>query len=311
MFWLVSCSGRDLSKLPNDEVVDAAARNLKEQILQNYKVPSKKVIAIASFARMDLIKPDAAYSSIIPKLGLILANSLQNEMFEPSRFDLVERLRIDSILTEISLYQTGITSVENLQGPALQGVDYILLGTLQKRETSIRIDARLVSIQTGTVVSVGTTTIPLTSYIEDLYSDYPDRITEHKAKIFAYRDWQTIPVDVKGPAEIEVTAEGSWSITSDGAEFEASGLVSNPSVWGDYRLFKVFNHGQLLCRLSAEPDTIFSLGTFQIMGSGIIECIINDYDRSNNVGAQIVTIRIKPIDKRVNSDIGNFPETPN
>jgi TolB-like protein len=66
----------------------------------------------------------------------------------------------------------------------------ILLGTLQKREESIRIDARLVGALDGKIVSVGTTTLPLTEYTVELYSDFPDVNDIMKGQILANEGWQ-------------------------------------------------------------------------------------------------------------------------
>jgi len=283
--------------LPNEELIDAGARALKEQLLKNYSMTDKKTIGIASFARTDLIKPNAQYAAVIPQLGIMFANALQNEMFVPDRFDLVERMRIEALLKETNLYQTGFTNEEStLRTTQLSGVDYILLGTLQRRESTIRVDARLVSIVSGTVVSVGTTILPFNDYINRFYSDYPERSAIYRKALLATGGWQQINAPIRGPVSVEVSAEGNWSMTNDGFTFSAAGVATNPSKWGEYRITTGFNHGALLCRLNSESGTYFTIGVTRLEGNGIIECTINDRDQSNNAGALSVTIKVTPLD---------------
>jgi|JI9StandDraft_2_1071091.scaffolds.fasta_scaffold64864_4 hypothetical protein len=291
--FLLGCFLKNSKTLSGDAIIDESAQSLKIQILKNYKIKEKKTIAIASFARTDLIKPNAKYHSVIPKIGVLYANSLQNEMFQPDKFDLLERQRIDGLLNEVYYDKIGLTEESN-KNLKLSGADYILLGTLQKREESIRIDARLVGALDGKIVSVGTTTLPLTEYTVELYSDFPDVNDIMKGQILANEGWQPINGLIDGASEIIIEAEGQWSMTSDNVvRLDAFGTEKNPSGWGDYRIYKNFNHGALLCRLNTTQNSIMTVGLWELNGKGVIECRINDNDLPNNVGSQSVSIKVK------------------
>ena len=226
---LFGCLMKDSKPIASDDVIDESAQSLKNQLLKNYTIKEKKTIAIASFARTDLINSNSKYYSVIPKLGILYANSLQNEMFQPDKFDLLERQRIDGILKEIYYDRIGLTEEfdKNLK---LIGADYILLGTLQKRESSIRIDARLVNTLDGKIVSVGTTTLPINTYTLNLYSDYPSTVESFKGTIVASDSWQPIYGNIDGNTEIDIEAEGQWSIITDinSVKIDAKGVPSNP-----------------------------------------------------------------------------------
>jgi curli biogenesis system outer membrane secretion channel CsgG len=292
----LGCFLKNSRPTTGDAVIDESAKSLQRQILKNYTIKDKKTIAIASFARTDLIKPNAKYRSVIPKIGILFANSLQNEMFYPDKFDLLERQRIDGLLDEVYYDKIGLTEESN-KNLKLSGADYILLGTLQKREESIRIDARLVGSLDGKIVSVGTTTLPLTEYTHDLYNDFPDIQSEISGKILADAEWQAINGFIEEPSEIILDSQGDWTMTSNHINITGEGVESNPSSFGDYRLYKNFNHGALICRLKSKPNLIFGVGNWTLPDKGIIECRINDNDVINNVGSQTVTIKIKKVRK--------------
>ena len=223
------CLMKDSKPIGGDDVIDESAQSLKNQLLKNYTIKEKKTIAIASFARTDLINSNSKYYSVIPKLGILYANSLQNEMFQPDKFDLLERQRIDGILKEIYYDKIGLTE-EFDKNIKLIGADYILLGTLQKRESSIRIDARLVNTLDGKIVSVGTTTLPINTYTLNLYSDFPGTVETFKGTIVASESWQPVYGIINSNTEIDIEAEGQWSIITgvSNLKMDAKGVSYNP-----------------------------------------------------------------------------------
>ncbi|MCX7997862.1 MAG: CsgG/HfaB family protein [Leptospiraceae bacterium] len=243
------------------------------------------------------MKPNTKYYSVIPKLGILYANALQNEIFQPDKFELLERQRVDGLLNEI--YYDKIGMVEGNENTLkLSGADFILLGTLQKREQTIRIDARLVGTLDGKIISVGTATLPMNDYIMQLYDDFPNSTQTFKVLVFAAEGWQSIGL-VEDSSEITIEAEGEWSMTSHPPiRLTAAGSQENPSGWGDYRLYHDLNHGALICRVNTLPSLIMTIGTWEVEQKGILECRINDTDLKNNVGSQSVTIKAKRIDKK-------------
>ncbi|MEM7183676.1 MAG: FlgO family outer membrane protein [Spirochaetota bacterium] len=287
---LANCQSLFFTPSP-DYDIDASAKELKEKLLKNFHFREKKVLAIASFARTDLIRPNSRYKSVIPKLGVYYANALQNEMFQPQLFTLVERQRIDGLLNEVSYQQLGMTS-NPIGSIELGGADLILLGTIQKRQNSFRIDARIVELKTGTIVSVATSLVATSPSITQLYEDYPEAIKEYSSLIMAASGWQTIDAPIYPPAEVSIKAKGNWSMTNNRKSFDASGSTENPSFFGDYRIDKLFNHGQLICRFNTHPGEVFSIGTVQMARKGYVECRMNDTDIDNNVGSQTITLTV-------------------
>jgi hypothetical protein len=216
-------------------------------------------------------------------------------LFQPERYDLLERQRIDGLLSEVFYEKIGLTEESN-KNLKMSGADYLLLGTLTKREESIRIDARLVGALDGKIVSVGTTNLPLNSYTLELYNDFSNVNDVFKGNIFSNEGWQSINGFIEGHSEIVIDAEGQWSMTSDNVlRMDANGVENNPSSWGDFRIAKNLNHGALICRLNSNKDNLMTLGIWEVDSKGIIECRINDNDLKNNIGSQIVTIKVKKL----------------
>ncbi len=120
------------------------------------------------------------------------------------------------------------------------------------------------------------------------------KVKKYNVVIYANQDWQETPAIIDEKAEITMEAEGNWSMTDNGTNFDATGLVTNPSAWGDYRFDRNFNHGALICTVnSGSNKQIFTLGQSSIIGNGPIWCRINDTDIKNNVGSQNLKIKIK------------------
>ncbi|HRG77025.1 MAG TPA: FlgO family outer membrane protein [Leptospiraceae bacterium] len=150
-------------KSSSDEIIDYSAKKISKEILSNYIEKEKKTIGVATFSKEDLEDKQ------VNTLGLFLANSIHNEMFNPARYDLVERTQIDKLVDEFKSYQNGLYSESDTKKLSLHGVDYLLLGSLQKRQDTIRINARLVSVQTGKIVSIASEAIPINNSIISLY----------------------------------------------------------------------------------------------------------------------------------------------
>jgi len=271
--------------------LDKVAKELRNQLISNYRFSEKKPLAIASFVRNDLALPSAKYTSAIPKLGIYLANSLQNEMFLPDNFELIERQRIDGILEEINYGKMGLGDQEAIETIKLTGAELLLLGTIQKRESSLRFDARIVSVSDAKIVSVGTSIVPLNDYLNKLYGDYPEKKQDYSGNIYADSDWQLLNFFLEANVTYSIQYNGLWSMTNNRSSFDHNGSVTNPSSWGDYRYSSNFNHGQLLCRLKSNPSTIIMPGKYLIKQSSFMECKINDTDLRNNSGYMTVAIK--------------------
>ena len=82
-------------KSSSDEIIDYSAKKISKEILSNYIEKEKKTIGVATFSKEDLEDKQ------VNTLGLFLANSIHNEMFNPASSQSGEnghrfRLKVDT-----------------------------------------------------------------------------------------------------------------------------------------------------------------------------------------------------------------------
>jgi hypothetical protein len=289
IFMLFACGSVNYKKNPG-RLIDDIASSLRQELVGKYAGKDKITIGVAGFTRQDLVTTGSKYRSVTPRLGIMIANALQNEMFIPDKFDLIERIRVDALLNELDFNQAGFTDSESLRALKLKGVNSIVLGSIQLRDKSFRFDARLVELETGRVLSVATKVVSYFAFLDQAYNDYPKARKACVAIVQARGGWQNTSCVIKNSNTMDWEAKGTWSMTNNGYSFGPEGLENNPSTHGDYRLIQA-NHGALLCRIGTTHNFKYTGKTSEkVTGAeGVIECRINDNDVSNNQGAITVT----------------------
>ncbi|MBN8219904.1 MAG: curli production assembly/transport component CsgG domain protein [Spirochaetes bacterium] len=282
------CKSVDYKKKPG-RLIDDIAISLKSDLIKNYDSKERISLAVAGFSRVDLVNATSKYKSVTPRLGVMIANALQNEMFIPEKFELIERLRIDALLSEVEFNQIGLAEGEAIKTLKLKGINSIVLGNIQLRDKSFRFDARIVELETGKVKSVASKIVDYYEFLELAYNDYSKGAKPCIASIAARGTWQNTSCVVKDVKKLNIQASGRWSMTDSGYSFGPMGIWDNPSGWGDYRLAEA-NHGALLCRIGGFLFA-FDGQTKDVSGmEGVIECRINDTAVSNNDGTMTLTI---------------------
>ncbi len=122
------------------------------------KEPPKPVIAVLPFEINDALKG---------KVDVKVADMLTTSLFKTSRFELVERERIDAVLKEQSLKMSGLIDDASKAAEVgkLLGAEAVIFGTLSNAtqqttdkfsydlvETNVRLDARAINTTTGKIV---------------------------------------------------------------------------------------------------------------------------------------------------------------
>jgi TolB-like protein len=88
-----------------------------------------------------------------PGLGLALSSMMTTDMAGLDGLTLVERDRLDAVLAEVELGASGYVDPATAQVAGLGlGAEHVLVGTWTVIDTSLRIDARILSVQSGEVV---------------------------------------------------------------------------------------------------------------------------------------------------------------
>ncbi len=134
--------------------LDVKVQSLVEQISKSFTEPNKIKIAVCNFVDLDGKPSD---------FGIYLAEELITRLFQSGHFEVVERRLLDKVLDEQKLTTTGVLDAASAQklGSVL-GVQAIVTGTLTDLQSTLKVNARIVSAQSGSVFAAASETISKT-----------------------------------------------------------------------------------------------------------------------------------------------------
>ena len=149
--------------------VALAASNLEEgvsqlanQISKSMQEKQKQKIAIIDFSDLN---------GNVTALGQFMAEELTTQLFiiAPGKFEVVERRQIMKLEEELVLGQVGIIEEKGIKkmGQVL-GVDAIVTGSMTDLGNTIKINARLIGVESAKIFAVAATDIPKTGMVADL-----------------------------------------------------------------------------------------------------------------------------------------------
>ena len=138
-----------------------AASNLEEgiselaqQISKNMTETGKKKIAVVEFSDLD---------GMVTAFGQHLAEELITELFliSPGQFEVVERRQLMKVLNEQKLTTSGLLDAKAMESVGkILGIEAIVTGSMTDLESNIKINARMIGIETAMVFAVARTSIP-------------------------------------------------------------------------------------------------------------------------------------------------------
>lgn len=124
---------------------------LSQQIATEMAEQQKTTIAVIEFTDLQ---------GNVTDLGRFIAEELITRLFQTKQFKVIERQLLNKVLSEQDLSLTGIidpTSAKALE--KILGVDAIASGTITDLAQSLRVNARLISTETGEIFAVASTEI--------------------------------------------------------------------------------------------------------------------------------------------------------
>ena len=126
--------------------LDEGLKDLSKQIAAEMSDVNKQKIAIIEFSNLD---------GQITEFGKFLSEELITRLFMTKKFEVVERQLLNKVLDEHKLTLTGFVdeSTAKKLGKIL-GVDAICSGTVTDLGNYVKINARIVSTETGSVFAV-------------------------------------------------------------------------------------------------------------------------------------------------------------
>ena len=127
-------------------------------------------IAVLDFAMVgEKLEPEG--------IGTILSEYFITSIVKSGRFEVVERAMLQKIVAEQNLSTTGLVDANTAsQLGKLLGVDVIITGSILKLRNSIDINARIISVQSGSIIAAE-------DIGADTDKDYQDLVKQLTAKI--------------------------------------------------------------------------------------------------------------------------------
>jgi len=145
--------------------LDKQIDNLAGQIISNLNVKKTHKIAVIEFTNLE---------GKVSDLGKYLAEELTTRLFRTGKFQIVERQLMKKMMEEQKLNASGLVDAKTASrfGQIL-GVDALTTGTIADLNTSVKINARLIAVETGSVFAVASVSVPMTGEVETLLGKKP------------------------------------------------------------------------------------------------------------------------------------------
>jgi curli biogenesis system outer membrane secretion channel CsgG len=135
----------------NSASLDQQLNNLTAQIIASFNQSNVSKIAVIEFADLE---------GNVTQLGRFIAEELITRIFTTGRFDVVERNLLQKVLEEQKLGMTGYIDQETaISLGQILGVDAIITGSISDLGPNIKINARLISTESGSVFAVASVTV--------------------------------------------------------------------------------------------------------------------------------------------------------
>jgi len=200
---------------PQVSSFDEQMNVLANEMVKSLSQEKKSKIAIMEF-------PDL--NGQVSELGKFIPEELTTRFFRTKRFDVVERQLINKVIDEQRLGVSGMLDANSAaEIGKMLGVEAIVTGTITDIGASIRINARMIATQTGSVFAVSSANISKDDYILALMKKIPAH------------DTYSHSIGSQETTHANITKTLSKN-TVDGIDFE---VVSAKIVPGDHILIDV------------------------------------------------------------------------
>lgn len=136
---------------------------LTNQIMGSLNQNQKNKIAIMEFVDMQ---------GNVSNLGKYISEELTTRLYRTGKFEVIERQLLDKIIQEQKISLSGIVDENSaVELGKILGVDAIATGTIGDLGISVKINARLISAESGKLFSVASVEIPKDDKVKVLLSE--------------------------------------------------------------------------------------------------------------------------------------------
>ncbi len=150
--------------------LNSQLNNLTEQIVTSLSQTKKSKIAVIEFANLQ---------GQVTQFGRYLAEELITRLYLTNQFEVIERQLLNKVLQEHQLNMSGIIDASSAKELGrILGVDAIASGSVTDLGPDVKVNARLISTETGKIFSVASVTIVKDNIVrkligETIVSDMP------------------------------------------------------------------------------------------------------------------------------------------
>lgn len=177
-----------------DESINALASQLAEQA----QAQGATNLAIAGFSELN------GYESAMTDY---LAEELITAFFVGGNFSIVERRELERVISEHAQYSSDLFNSETIASfGELLGVDAIVTGSVTRMGGSVRLNTRIINVETGRVVGAAAATVTIEPFVETLLNQarassggsepIPGQVAQPSDVVFRNRAIQVTPVSV-------------------------------------------------------------------------------------------------------------------
>ena len=134
--------------------------DLNRQIATKVTAKNKTTIAVVEFADLD---------GHVTNFGRFLSEELITRLYETQKFKVIERQLLNQVIKEQKLTLSGIVDPGSAkQLGRVLGVDAIVSGSISDLTKTVRVNARLISTETGEIFAVAATEFVKDQTVMDL-----------------------------------------------------------------------------------------------------------------------------------------------
>lgn len=144
-------AGGDAASAQSAGDMEVRIADLTQQITREMSENQKRTVAVVEFVDLN---------GRVTDFGRFLAEELITRLYQTRKFKVIERQLLNKIISEQKLSLTGVVDPASAkQLGKLLGVEAIVSGTVTNLAQSVRVNARLISTETGEIFAAASTEI--------------------------------------------------------------------------------------------------------------------------------------------------------
>jgi len=157
---IAGCGTMDTAFSKKPATIDHQLDLLTKQIVNSLSEKNKSKIAVIEFSNLD---------GSVSQLGKYISEELITRLYRTGKFEVVERQMLNKIMSEHELSLSGFVDESSAKEIGmLLGVDAIASGSVTDLVSEVKINARLISAETGKIFSVASVKVDKTQDVIQL-----------------------------------------------------------------------------------------------------------------------------------------------